>query len=86
MDRGQQADEGMDYDLPGVFCWASVNQPAIPQGNQKSVGKLPVIDVRSSGNTTLHGHSVKSLKDGDISRRLSRYRMLVMSSVAREVS
>jgi hypothetical protein len=79
----------MAYDLPSVFCWAGVNQAAIAQGNQRSIrsiGNLPFVNVRSSGNTTLQNHSVKSPKKGDISRRLTQSRPLVMSPFPRVVS
>ena len=86
MDRGQRAEEGMAYALSGVFCWAGVNQAAIAQGGQRSVGNLPLVNIRSSGNGTLQDDSAKPPKKGDISRRLTQSRTLVMSPFPRVVS
>lgn len=87
MDRGQQVDEGMANGLPSIICWMSVNQPYVPQRNQRLVGKVIAIEIRPRTKTALYCNSPKSPNDGEVNhRRLTLSNTLVMPSVPREES
>ena len=51
---------------------------AIPLSNPKTVAKRLVIAIRLGDQKALHSHSAKSPKDGDVSRRLTIAKSLVI--------